>query len=133
MQVSVQKSTSTTRPRSPAGSSGSEFSHAVAPPSEGTCRRPDTVIDDLPRSRDELLAAVDVVGRAGEGRVGHEGNGERRDVGRSDHPADGERRAQLLAPGLESVGGEVRGRQRRVDEARGDEVDAYRGELEREG
>src|SRR4051812_34364570 len=106
MQVSVQKSTSTTWPRSPPGSSGSEFSHAVAPPSEGMWRRPDTVIADLPWSGDELLAAVDVVGRAGERRVGHEGNGERRDVGRPDHAADGERGAQLLAPGLESLVGE---------------------------
>ena len=39
MQVSVQKFTSTTRPRSPAGSSGSELSHSVAPPSEGMCGR----------------------------------------------------------------------------------------------
>jgi len=32
---------------------------------------------------DELLPAVDVVGRAREGRVGHDVNGERGDVGRS--------------------------------------------------
>src|ERR1700749_111908 len=32
MQVQVQKLTSTTRPRNPPGSSGSELSHPVAPP-----------------------------------------------------------------------------------------------------
>src|SRR3954469_17285867 len=39
MHVSVQKSTSTTRPRNSAGPSGSELSHPVAPPSDGmrTC------------------------------------------------------------------------------------------------
>src|SRR5512133_4399834 len=104
MHVSVQKSARTTRPRRPSGSSGSEFSHAVAPPSEGMCTRPNTVIDGLPRSRDELLAAVDVVGRAGEGGVGHEVNGQRGDVRRSDDAPDGERGAQLLAPRLAAFG-----------------------------
>src|SRR3954447_20425873 len=70
-------------------------------------------------SGDELLAAVDVVGRAGECGVGHERNGERGDVGRSDDAADGQRRAQLLAPGFESLVGEVRSRQRGGDEAGG--------------
>src|SRR4051794_3943213 len=37
MQVSVQKLTRTTRPRSSAGSRGSELSQLVAPPSEGNC------------------------------------------------------------------------------------------------
>ena len=37
----------------------------------------------------ELLPAVDVVGRAGEGGVGHDVNGERGDVGRSDDAPDG--------------------------------------------
>src|SRR3954470_6983576 len=39
MHVSVQKCTRTTRPPSSAGPSGSEFSHSIAPPSEGmwTC------------------------------------------------------------------------------------------------
>src|SRR6188508_644086 len=40
MQVYVQKSTSTTRPRSPSGVSGSEFSQPVAPANEG--REPST-------------------------------------------------------------------------------------------
>src|SRR5215218_4175029 len=43
MQVSVQKFTRTTRPRSAAGSSGSDPIHSVAPPSEGMCRRSGTV------------------------------------------------------------------------------------------
>src|SRR5262245_40109263 len=55
MHVSVQKFTRTTRPRSPAGSRGSEFSHPVAPSSEGMCtvesislreRRPDQQVED---------------------------------------------------------------------------------------
>ena len=80
----------------------------------------------------ELLAAVDVVRRAGERGVGHDVNGERGDVGRSDDPPDRERGTQLVAPRLESVA-EQRGRQRGVDEAGGDEVDPNRRELEREG
>src|SRR4051794_31511546 len=44
MQVSVQKFTSTTRPCSSSGPSGSELSHAAAPSSEGMCRRSDTVM-----------------------------------------------------------------------------------------
>ena len=43
MHVSVQKFTSTTRPRSSAGPSGSELSHSVAPPSGGMCRRRNAV------------------------------------------------------------------------------------------
>jgi len=73
----------------------------------------------------ELLAAVDVVCRAGEGGVGHDVNGECCDVGRSDDAPDRERRTQLVAPGLESVA-EERRRQRGVDEAGGDAVDANR-------
>jgi hypothetical protein len=57
-----------------------------------------------PRSGlDELLAAVDVVRRAGQSGVGHEVNGERGDVGRSDDPPDRERRPQVLAAGIEPV------------------------------
>ena len=47
-------------------------------------------------SADELLAAVDVVGRAGERRVGHDVHGERGDVGRSDDAPDRKRVAKLL-------------------------------------
>jgi uncharacterized protein YbjT (DUF2867 family) len=43
MHVRVQKSTRTTWPRRWTGPSGSELSHSVAPPSEGICRRPNTV------------------------------------------------------------------------------------------
>ena len=50
---------------------------------------------------DELLAAVDVVGRAGERGVAHEVHGERGDVGGSDDTADRERGAQLPAALLE--------------------------------
>ena len=42
MQVNVQKFTTTTRPSSPAGSSGSELIHSAAPASEGVCKGSDT-------------------------------------------------------------------------------------------
>src|SRR3954452_25584102 len=45
MQVSVKKSKRTTRPRSAAEPSGSEFSHAVAPSSDGTRVWPKLLID----------------------------------------------------------------------------------------
>src|SRR4029077_14977947 len=51
MHVSVQKFTSTTRPRSPAGSSGSELSHPTAPASEGMRRRSKTDILSLPSTK----------------------------------------------------------------------------------
>jgi hypothetical protein len=70
---------------------------------------------------DELLAAVDVVCRARDRGIDHQVNGECGDVGRSDHPADGERRAELFAPGFESVA-KQRGRQRGIDESGGDDV-----------
>ena len=64
--------------------------------------RPAHVRDHVPRRRacartsspsaDELLAAVDVVRRARERRVGHQVHGERRDVVRADHPPDRQRR-----------------------------------------
>ncbi len=53
--------------------------------------------------RNELLAAVDVVGRAGERRVGHDVDGERGDVGGTDDAADRERRPQLVPALLEPV------------------------------
>ncbi len=49
------------------------------------------------------MAAVDVVGRAGDGRVDHEVNGERGDVRRSHHPPDRQLRSQLGAARLETV------------------------------
>src|SRR4051812_39455087 len=83
------------------------------------------------RSYDELLAAVDVERRAGEGPVRHDVNRERCDIGWSDDPPDRQRRAQLGAPGVQGVAKDRRG-QRRVDEARRDEVDPDRRELEGE-
>ena len=52
---------------------------------------------------DELLPAVNVVGRACEGRVGHEVYGERGDIGRSDDAPDGKRRAKLVAALFEFI------------------------------
>ena len=43
-----------------------------------------------------MLAAVDVVRRAGERGVGHDVHGERGDVGRTDRPPDRQRGAQLI-------------------------------------
>jgi hypothetical protein len=71
---------------------------------------------------DELLPAVDVVGRARECRVGHEVYRERGDIGRSDDAPDGKRGAELFAAVFELVA-EERCRERRVDEAGRDEVD----------
>src|SRR5215213_3083911 len=56
MQVSVQKSTRTTWPRSSAGPSGSESSHSVAPPSEGMCTWANTVhLAKRPEARADLF------------------------------------------------------------------------------
>lgn len=54
-------------------------------------------------SRDELLAAVDVVGRAGQCGVGHDVDGESSHVGWSDDSPDWERPAQLIVAGFETV------------------------------
>src|ERR1700750_1300692 len=80
---------------------------------------------------DELLPAVDVVGRSGEGRVGHDVYGERGDIGRCDHAPDGKRGPKLIAAVVELIT-EERCRQRCVDEAGSDEVDSDRREFERE-
>ena len=82
-------------------------------------------------SGDELLAAVDVERRPGQGRVRHDVDGQRGDV------LPDRRRARSAAlrgaarDALQLVT-EERSRQRGVDETRRDEVDADRGELERE-
>src|SRR5215218_9693692 len=56
MQVSVQKSTRTTWPRSSAGPSGLELSHSVAPPSEGMCTWANTVhLAKRPERRSDLF------------------------------------------------------------------------------
>jgi hypothetical protein len=52
---------------------------------------------------DELLPAVNVVRRAGEGCVGHDVDGERGDVGGRDNAADWERCPELAAALLELV------------------------------
>ena len=80
---------------------------------------------------DELLPAVDVVGRAREGRVDHDVYGECGDVGRSDDAPDGKRGAKLIAAVFEFIA-EQRCRQRCVDEAGGDEVDSDGREFERQ-
>jgi hypothetical protein len=77
------------------------------------------------------MPTVDVVRRAGERRVGHDVDGERGDVGGTDDAADRERRPQLIPALVESIS-EQRCRQRGIDEAGGDEVDANRRELKRE-
>ena len=78
---------------------------------------------------DELLAAVDVVRCSGEGCVRHEVDGQGGDVGRADHAADRESRAELLATRIQLIA-EERRRQRCVDKTGGDEIDANRRELE---
>src|SRR3989442_16030564 len=80
---------------------------------------------------DELLPAVDVVGRAREGSVGHDVYGERGDVGRSDDAPDGKRGTKLIAAVFQLIA-EERCRQRCVDEAGGDEVDSDGREFERQ-
>ena len=54
-------------------------------------------------SRDELLAAVDVIGRAGDCCVTHDVDGECSDVRRPDDAPDGQRRAELITPLVEVV------------------------------
>ncbi len=85
----------------------------------------------LKSAGDELLPAVDVVGRAREGRVGHDVHGECGDVGRSDNAPDGKRGAKLIAAVFEFIAEQLR-RQRRVHEASRDEVDSHGRELERQ-
>ena len=80
---------------------------------------------------EQLLAAVDVVRRAGQRRVGHEVDREGGDVRGADDAADRERRPELLAALVELIAQDRR-RQGRVDEARRDDVDADRRELEGE-
>jgi len=80
---------------------------------------------------DELLTTVDVVGCAREGCVGHDVYGERGDIRGSDHAPDGQCGAKLIAAVFE-FSAEKRCRQRRVDEACGDEVDSDGRELERQ-
>jgi hypothetical protein len=64
---------------------------------------PDEIVPSASRSGDELLAAVDVVGGAGQGRVDHDVDCEGSHVGRPDHAADRERGAELSPAHLEVV------------------------------
>src|SRR6476659_728638 len=64
---------------------------------------PGTTAPEVRTSGDELLPPVDVVGRAGERRVGHEVDGERGDVGGADDPADRQRRPQVRPTLVEPV------------------------------
>jgi DNA-binding CsgD family transcriptional regulator len=101
-----------------------QVNHVPFGPKKNLCRtvRGSTVLD-------ELLPAVDVVGRPGDRGVGHQLHGQRGDVGRTDHPPDGQRGAQLGAPRLQA-GAEQPGRQGRVDEAGRDGVDPDRSDLQ---
>src|SRR3954466_13958878 len=80
----------------------------------------------------ELLSAVDVVRRAGERGVAHDVNSERRYVGGPDDTTNWHGPAALLAAATELVA-EERSRERCVDEARCDHIDADRRELQAEG
>jgi hypothetical protein len=92
---------------------------------------PGTIASVTGSPLDELLAAVDVVRCSGDRCVRHEMDGERRDVVRTDHAPDRQRRAELLAPRVQLIA-EQRRRQRRVDEAGRDKVDADGRKLEGE-
>ena len=80
---------------------------------------------------DELLAAIDLERRTGDGRVRHQVDGERGDVGRADHSSDRQRRLELVASCAQPIA--ERGcRTRCVDEPRSDHVHADGCELGRE-
>ena len=61
---------------------------------------------------DELLSAVDVVGRAREGLIDRDMNGKRGYVGRSDDAPDGKARAELIAA-RESASPEIKSERNR--------------------
>src|SRR5262245_51581817 len=67
----------------------------------------------------QLLAAVYIVGSAGERFVAHDVDGQSGDVRRAYHPADGKFLAQLVPPRFELIA-QQRGRKGRVDESGGD-------------
>src|SRR4051794_23274419 len=94
-------------------------------PPGSTRRRRDLKLRPGRRDLHELLAAVDVVGRAGQGRVDHDVHRQRGDILGADDAADRDGLPEVLTTGLEVVA-EQRRRQGRVDEARGDEVDPDR-------
>ena len=81
---------------------------------------------------DELLPAVDVVGRARERGVGHEMHGQRGDVGRPDDAPDRKRGAQL-ARGAHRADRRAATPTAAVStKPGGDQIDADRRELERQ-
>ena len=57
----------------------------------------DAALSRLSRPLDELLATIDVENRASHRRVRHQVDGERRDVGRTNHASDRQNRTQLRA------------------------------------
>jgi hypothetical protein len=77
----------------------------------------------------ELLAAIDIVGPAGECRVGHQLKDERRHVRRLDDSPDRQGRAQPFPAMLELIA-EQTSPQRGVNEPSSDRVDPDRGELD---
>src|SRR5262249_22691820 len=77
---------------------------------------------------DELLAAVDIEGRAGDRRVGHEMNGQCGNVRRTDDSPDRQRLAEVLTASAQLLA-EDRRRKRSVHESRRDEVHADGREL----
>src|SRR6185295_16754184 len=83
-----------------------------------------TPFDTAHLGSDELLSAVDVIGCAREGGVGHDVYGERGHVRRSDHASDGKCVPKLIATIFELIAQQFRG-QRRVHKSRGDEVDSH--------
>src|SRR5579862_1792423 len=89
------------------------------------------VLERLVLGGDQLLSAVDIVGCTGQGGVGHNVDGERRHIRRSDHAADGKRGAELGATFFELIAQQFRG-QRRVHESRGDEVDSHGRDFKRQ-
>ena len=80
-------------------------------------------------SSDELLAAVNVEGRAGERRIRHEVDGQCGDVGRADDTADRQCGTKLFAARVQIVA-EERRRQGCVDESGRDQVHADRCDFE---
>ena len=52
---------------------------------------------------DKLLPAVDVIGRAGKGRIGHDVYGQRRHIGWFDDAPDGKGCAKLIAAMFELI------------------------------
>src|SRR5271154_4691331 len=79
----------------------------------------------------ELLSAVNVVGCACEGGIGHDVYGERGHIRRSDYASDGKGGAKLVATLFELIAQQFRG-ERRVHEAGGNDVDSHRCDFKRQ-